>query len=198
MYFNFKGLPSIVLTLVLCLSLPLEAQAGKKKAIKISEPQKITEPEKVVPQKQKWSEEPTSFLGISLNEPLTVELKSPIDDFTNPVVSKDESGNVVQVQTKIKDGVIFKEVEDMMISKYGQPHSRTTGKVKTQGGQEFDNQILDWSGENVSIHVESLYERWIEAGHLWELGVVSVRTNSFIAKQKDDANRAAKDAASKL
>jgi hypothetical protein len=76
----------------------------------------------------------------------------------------------------------FSQVMEMLNIKYGSPHKKEVEKVKTNGGAEFDNIVLSWSGENVFIKVESLVSRSFNGGLLRERGSINVFTSEYLAK----------------
>jgi hypothetical protein len=253
MYFNFRRLTSISLTVALGLSLPISAQAEKNKK---------TEPRAITQSKIKWEQEPSSFLGVKLNEPLNVSasgecpIKKSFDEaymnskgvkslpedlrrklnesgttdddaikllpegvlcyrnisntiFIKPVrvpsllsmrVRTDDSsptGKVEFITSRFKSSD-FSQLKNILVAKYGPPHTQANSKVKTQGGAEFDNQILDWLGEEVFIHVESLTERNASKYGISEYGDVQVLTKNFVDKQNAEADRSAQESANKL
>lgn len=108
-----------------------------------------------------WKQEPTSFIGISLNQPLTASVKEcprggpfvelcllrvedpaevccvQIEPFEKKAyVSTSDmkpEGKVGSIQVNFET-LHFKQVADMMIVKYGRPHKQEVNKVKTKGG----------------------------------------------------------------
>jgi hypothetical protein len=73
----------------------------------------------------------------------------------------------------------FKAIKSLFTSKFGEPHKQTTEKVKTEEGAEFDKQVLDWQGKNVSIHVVSIVEGEV-SNTTDQHGMISISTNSYI------------------
>ncbi len=232
MKLNFSHLTSVMLTITICLCLPISAHAEKKKTTK----SKVT-------QAKKWDKEPTTFLGIKLNEPFnnSVSMECPPEfkykkDYANTtdvainlpdgvlcynytpsdgylsvlpnplpmpisldVVTDNNtlSGNVERIQSVFftKD---FSELIAIFVAKYGPPHKQLVEKLKTKGGQEFDNNIADWNGKNVSIHMESLISRSATGSTINENGIFYINTKSYLTKITEESRTSIQKSADKL
>lgn len=220
------------------LSLPsaLAAEKKKKSAVKNTASQTQTSNQQIQAventtsvKKAIWEQEPTSFMGIELGQPLSksVSTNCPVDNFglvdDSAVKSlgslcqikeffiKDDSYSVYgfQVPQLFQDGYIttldgrldgavgwfkirfvssnFSQVMEMLTIKYGSPHKKEVEKLKTNGGAEFDNIVLSWSGKNVLIKVESLAERSYD----YENGVINIYTSEYLTKISNSSNEAA-------
>ncbi len=118
----------------------------------------------------------------------------------NAKVSTDDGsieGNVEQIEINFVTSS-FDAVSRILIEKYGKPHTKSVAQVKTKGGAEFDNQILNWAGNNISIHVESFANRQIYSGLIYDSGIVSISTRNYIEREGKASNKALQDSASKL
>lgn len=200
--------------------------------------------------KNSWQQEPSSFLGIILNEPLNASvqnkcalqfneiLKTNVLDGANMilpchvfgdgelsiflerrstaeinvygkrvsplfalyyVLTNDGSisGKVEKIDVNFKSSS-FDELKNILILKYGLPKKQTIAKVKTKGGSEFDSSILDWQGQEVTVHVESLAEIKVDGGSIDHIGLISVTTKSFNEKLKGYINNSTQKAADSL
>jgi hypothetical protein len=137
-----------------------------------------------------WKQEPNSFIGIALDQPLTASVRQcpqgePYTELCmssryeahHPVevccvqVEPFEAKGYVSTSDETREGrvgvvrlyfkqVDFRKVADILTVRYGAPHSRRIDKVKTKGGAEFDSVQLFWTGRNVSVVVTSLAERF--------------------------------------
>lgn len=137
-----------------------------------------------------WKQEPTSFIGISLDQPLTASIKEcpKGEPYTELCMSSRFSAqhpievccvqiapfeNVAYVHTSDstregKVGLIeanfesahFKQVTDILIVRYGKPHKQDVKKVKTKGGAEFDGVEMSWVGAHAGIVATSLSSRF--------------------------------------
>lgn len=92
----------------------------------------------------------------------------------------------------------FPQVKEMLTIKYGSPHKIEIEKLKTKGGDEFDNIVLFWSGENVFIRADSLFERSFVSGSIYEMGEINVFTNDYLSKKSDERNDIARKSAAGL
>ena len=124
-----------------------------------------------------WSQEPTSFIGINLEEKLTYQLKQCPADYSVPdeicyqrpfqgyyplfavpslglhgytagVLTHDSQIREITLDTKADD---YEAVKSMFIQKYGKPTLQKTEAVKTKVGAIFQNEKLYWDGRKVSI-----------------------------------------------
>jgi len=78
----------------------------------------------------------------------------------NTFVFYDDKLVSVNVNFKSKD---YDFIKDVFIEKYGEPKEIEREKVKTEGGIEYENEILTWRGDIIEIHVEK-YSRNINNG----------------------------------
>lgn len=183
--------------------------------------------------KAKWQQEPSSFMGLELFQPLSKSVTSecPKGTFGTVDSSAVPSGALchndfilkevgsytvygfevkpinreVYVKTlnmKLEDPIMqvqtdfnsrdFSEIKQMFTLKYGAPHKVGFKKLKTKGGAEFDNVILTWSGDKVTIKIESLHSRGVDSsGSIYELGVIEVYTSDYLNKTKQERDAAA-------
>ncbi|UVL30138.1 hypothetical protein [Pseudomonas donghuensis] len=124
-----------------------------------------------------WSQEPTSFIGINLEEKLTYQLKQCPADYSVPdeicyqrpfqsyyplfavpalglhgytagVMTYESQIREITLDTKVDD---YEAVKSMFIQKYGKPTLQKTEAVKTKVGATFQNEKLYWDGRKVSI-----------------------------------------------
>lgn len=124
-----------------------------------------------------WSQEPTSFIGINLDEKLTYQLKQCPSDYSVPdevcyktpfqgyyplfalpalglhgytagVMTHESQIREISLETKADD---YDSVKSMFIQKYGKPTLQKTEVVKTKVGATFQNEKLYWDGRKVSI-----------------------------------------------
>lgn len=198
-----------------------------------------------------WKEEPLSFLGINLGEPVTSRISQEcpkkfssdgreevgytdlsiveaypdgvscyllnsrfpagstgnvrvfpqrVPLLSEPLVTAEGdplTGKVGKIMSRF-DTEDFGDVKRILVAKYGSPHKEVVSMIRTEGGREFENSILDWEGRKISIHVESLVVRYVSMGMLFSSGYVSVRTNDFLRREQSNADRTAQEAASKL
>lgn len=125
----------------------------------------------------RWLHEPTSFIGIKLDQNLTYQLKSCPADYSVPdevcyqqpfqgyyplfavpslglhgytagVLTHDSQIREITLDTKADD---YEAVKSMFIQKYGKPTLQKTEAVKTKVGATFQNEKLYWDGRKVSI-----------------------------------------------
>ena len=94
----------------------------------------------------------------------------------------------------------YTSIKGIFTSKYGAPHKEQAGKLKTKGGAEFETEIIDWNGQNASIHIESMDERHYDSilKMLIESGSVKVMTKSYIERRKNEIEQTNESSASKL
>lgn len=124
-----------------------------------------------------WVQEPTSFLGIKLDEKLIYQLKQCPEDYSVPdeicyrrpfknyyplfavpslglhgytaaVMTHESQIREISLNTKIDD---YDTVKEMFIQKYGRPKSQITETVKTKVGATFQNEKSYWEGQKVAI-----------------------------------------------
>lgn len=196
-----------------------------------------------------WSQEPSSFLGIELNQPISksVPNKCSLDQTNTSVcampvrVDKHRSGvgdgydlftqfavpnihvpfakpfshtgGIVWVHTleNTLDGTVavvtvefdsedFSQILPMFVVKYGEPHKKEFEKLKTKGGAEFENIKLSWTGEKVSIFIESLAQRRYHYGDKqnYDYGSIQVLSTEYLTKQSQENHEAAKKGAAGL
>lgn len=178
------------------------------------------------PLKPKWVEEPSSFMGIVLgkslsinapigcadSKPCSLSKKSYRDEFTVEVRKVNLLNDSVFVRTldSTFDGPVgnikitfergsFSQVEEILTVKYGTPHQTKIEKLKTKGGAEFDNIVLLWLGEKVSIRAESFSERLIfNDGMIYDIGEINVFTADYLAKKSQESSNEAKRSAAGL
>ena len=133
------------------------------------------------------------LLGITI-EPIRV---SPLRGLRVHTDNGSLTGKVSQISVMF-DTADFDKVADILKARYGAPHDQSTDKVKTNGGAEFDNRILNWNGENVVIHVESLVNREVAYGHILENGKIFITTKIFSEQTNANENKATQEAAGRL
>ena len=174
-----------------------------------------------------WKQEPTSLIGITLDQPLTSSAKEcpkgegivdicvssvenpiivccvQIETFKNPayVHTSDmrPEGKVGSIQLNF-ESEHFQKVADILIVKYGTPHMQKVNKVKTKGGAEFDSVEMSWIGANVRILATSLSTRFFSEiqGRLLEHGTVVVWTASYARQEAAKSDEATRKRADKL
>lgn len=207
--------------------------------------------------KTKWVQEPSSFMGIELNQALSTSVftECPVEP---PILSESNNKELQALLDRIQevdmeqvakleklcyllgfsndptydvyglkvlplndhawvntltgtlDGAVglitisfesreFSSVMQMLTVRYGSPHKKNTEKLKTNGGAEFNNTVLSWSGKNVLITLESLSERFVSgSGTLNEVGKVKVYTNKYLTLKSHESQDAARKAAAGL
>ena len=173
-----------------------------------------------------WKQEPTSFIGITLDQPLTASAKECPRELASELcihrrydpievccVGIEPFRSVANVRTSDSTpegrvGLIelefesrgFARVADILIVKYGKPHKREVGKVRTKGGAEFESVELSWVGARVRIVATSLSSRYYSEleRRLVERGSVEVWTASYARQEAAKANEAARKGAGKL
>jgi len=125
----------------------------------------------------RWLNEPTSFIGIKLDQGLTYQLKECPADYSVPdevcyqrpfqgyyslfavpalglhgytagVMTHESQIREISLSTKIDD---YETVKAMFLQKYGKPQLQGTEMVKTKVGATFQNEKLFWEGEKVII-----------------------------------------------
>ena len=137
-----------------------------------------------------WKQEPTSFIDIALDQPLTSSVKqcpegrsyaelcmSSRYSAEHPVkvccvqIAPFESTAYVSTSDWTQEGKVgvialsfesarFRQVSEMLTVRYGKPHKQNVSKVKTKGGAEFDSVEFSWVGTNVRIVATSLADRF--------------------------------------
>lgn len=107
------------------------------------------------------------------------------------------SGKVGNIVMEFKS-VNFDDVSKIMRAKYGEPHKSSTDSVKTNGGAEFPNLISEWSGNAVSIRVESLARREADKYGINSYGRIYVTSNKFIDTKIKSEQKSIQDSAGKL
>lgn len=78
----------------------------------------------------------------------------------NTFVFYDDKLVSVNVNFKSKD---YDFIKDVFIKNYGEPKKIERERVKTEGGIEYENEILTWRGDTIELHVEK-YSRNINTG----------------------------------
>lgn len=125
----------------------------------------------------RWPQEPSSFIGIKLDQNLTYQLKQCPGDHSVPdevcykqpfqgyyplfalpslglhgytagVMTHESKIREISLSTKEDD---YGKVKSMFIQKYGKPKLQGTETVKTKAGAIFQNEKLFWEGERVVI-----------------------------------------------
>lgn len=137
-----------------------------------------------------WKQEPTSFIGIPLDQPLTANVKEcpQGEPYTELCMSSRysaqhlvevccvriepfETVGYVYTSDSTREGKVglielnfesarFKQVADILIVRYGRPHKQEVKKVKTKGGAEFDSVEMSWVGAQARIVATSLSSRF--------------------------------------
>lgn len=93
---------------------------------------------------------------------------------------------------------VFSQIKEMLTAKYGSPHKIEIEKLQTKGGAEFDNIVLFWVGEKVTIKVDSLARRLFLKGSIYDYGEINVHTNEYITKKYQEINDATQKSAAGL
>jgi hypothetical protein len=136
--------------------------------------------------------------GVSANIRVFPRKATPLSEPYITTDTRDRDGKVEQIVTGFETRD-FSQVKEILIAKYGKPHKESVTKIKTKGGQEFDNNNMDWEGNKISIHVESLVSRRLLSGSdISEYGYTWVRTNALLKRNADTADLASQEAASRL
>jgi len=78
----------------------------------------------------------------------------------NTFVFYDDKLVSVNFNFKSKD---YDFIKDVFFKKYGDPNKIESKKVKTEGGMEYENEIITWRGDIIELHVEK-YSRNINDG----------------------------------
>lgn len=130
------------------------------------------------PESGLWSQEPTSFLGIKLDQNLTDQLEPCPSDysipdkvcyqrpfqgyyplFALPPIGLRYSGGVMTYESQIRGISLrtwaddYETVRAMLIERYGKPILISTETVKTKIGASFQNEKLVWEGERVVLRL---------------------------------------------
>lgn len=164
-----------------------------------------------------WAQEPTTFLGIKLDEKLVYQLKQCPNDYSVPVeicyqrpfqgyyplfavpslglhgytagvLTHDSLIREVVLNTKVDD---YEAVMALLTQKYGRPQSQKTEMVKTKVGATFQNEKSYWEGKRVGI-ILSKYSDDIDTSS------VSVINKTVAAKALQDERGKVDENASKL
>ncbi|PBJ12922.1 hypothetical protein BSF43_18770 [Pseudomonas ogarae] len=164
-----------------------------------------------------WAQEPTTFLGIKLDEKLIYQLKLCPNDYSVPaeicyqrpfqgyyplfavpslglhgytagVLTHDSLVREVVLNTKVDD---YEAVMALLTQKYGRPQSQKTEMVKTKVGATFQNEKSYWEGKKVGI-ILSKYSDDIDTSS------VSVINKTVAAKALQDERGKVDENASKL
>ena len=97
-------------------------------------------------------------------------------------LDKTIDGGVGHIQATFNSTDFF-QVKEMLTLKYGQPFTTEIEKLKTKGGAEFDNAVLKWNGDKVSIKLESLASRGYSGNSFYEYGTIDVTTDEYLNKK---------------
>lgn len=175
----------------------------------------------------KWFQEPLSFMSIELGESLPKSVTecsgTPMvrpcyfrkeanenGEYEVTVIKIDLLNDTAWIKTLdgTFDGAVgnfkttfssgnFSQVEEMLIIKYGPPHKTKIEKLKTKGGAEFNNIVLLWLGEKVTIRAESFSKRlFLSGGMIYDIGEINVFTTEYLTKfSQESSNEAQKRAA---
>lgn len=163
-----------------------------------------------------WAQEPDSFMGISFDQKLVYSLPQCPAGYDLPtapcrgepyqglytIKGTPAIGLGYSLSAMAKTGPVdyfyltthsddFLRLEQLFISKYGQPSKRSTEVVKTKVGAEFTNERLHWIGKKVEILLQK-YDGDIDTS--------SASLNSRAATQRSviEGGQKIQDAASKL
>lgn len=129
-----------------------------------------------------WVQEPTSFLGIKLDEKLIYQMKQCPEDYSDPdgmcyerpfqgyyplrstpplgigygaaVMTHDSQIREIRLTTKEGN---YDNVKSMLLQKYGRPLKQSSETVKTKVGAAFKNEKIYWDGKKVTIVLERYY-----------------------------------------
>jgi len=130
-----------------------------------------------------WVQEPTSFLGIKLDEKLIYQLKQCPEDYSEPdgmcyerpfqgyyplrstpplgigygaaVMTHESQIREIRLTTKVDN---YDTVKAMLLQKYGRPIKQSSDTVKTKVGATFQNEKAYWDGQRVTIVLEKYYD----------------------------------------
>ena len=130
-----------------------------------------------------WVQEPTSFLGIKLDEKLIYQMKQCPEDYSDPdgmcyerpfqgyyplrstpplgigygaaVMTHDSQIREIRLTTKEGN---YDNVKSMLLQKYGRPLKQSSETVKTKVGAAFKNEKIYWDGKKVTIVLERYYD----------------------------------------
>ncbi len=171
-----------------------------------------------------WSQEPTSFLGLTLGGGFPDDLSDcPVlpaggpdyrtmlhgpsclirvsDEIVHmwkpPALGMDYSETVFLYQGKIRSIHLdfntrnFDDAKVLLVTKYGQPGSKSVIPVETLAGGNFTSERDVWQGNHVLISID---ERAQEV----DRGVVTVTDIELLMKVQGDKSKADADAAAKL
>ena len=136
-----------------------------------------------------------------------LEIKNPpITQFGNIYIStlggnnKDPYSKVGRIEVSFNTDD-FETIRNILIEKYGLPHSTDVGIVKTNGGAEFKNYQNYWLGNNVSIVIESLVTRGYTSGRygsFYSYGAFSLTTKEYLEQTGEARSNKVKSEADKL
>ncbi|WP_264311988.1 hypothetical protein [Pseudomonas putida] len=133
-----------------------------------------------------WAQEPTSFIGIQLDENLIYQLKQCPEDYdfnapeemcyerpyvTNyyslrytPALGIGYGAAVMTHESQIREIRLttkeenYDTVKSMLLQKYGKPLKQSSETVKTKVGAAFRNEKIYWDGKKVTIVLERYYD----------------------------------------
>lgn len=133
-----------------------------------------------------WTQEPTSFIGIKLDENLIYQLKQCPDDYDfnapeemcyerpyvknyyslryTPPLGIGYGAAVMMHESQIREIRLttkednYETVKSMLLQKYGKPLKQSSETVKTKVGAAFQNEKTYWDGKRVTIILERYYD----------------------------------------
>ncbi|NOS97583.1 MAG: hypothetical protein HOP25_03825 [Methylotenera sp.] len=112
----------------------------------------------------------------------------------------DPNANVGKIEVSFNTDD-FETIRNILIQKYGLPHSTNVSIVKTNGGAEFKNYENYWLGNNVNIVIESLISRGYTSGKyggFYSYGTILITTKEFLEQSDEARTNKAKSEADKL
>lgn len=133
-----------------------------------------------------WAQEPTSFIGIKLNEKLIYQLKQCPEDYDfdapeemcyerpyiegyyslrdTPPLGIGYGAAVMTHESQIREIRLttkadnYDAVKSMLLQKYGKPLKQSSETVKTKVGAAFQNEKTYWDGQRITIILEKYYD----------------------------------------
>lgn len=133
-----------------------------------------------------WIQEPTSFIGIKLDEKIIYQLKQCPEDYNfdaqkemcyerpyvegyyslrdTPPLGIGYGAAVMTHEAQIREIRLttkednYDTVKSMLLQKYGKPLKQSSETVKTKGGAAFQNEKTYWDGQKITIILEKYYD----------------------------------------